>query len=201
MCVMMKKAICMVLAAALLFSCDGRKTTEEPSGDSVKVVVKPLDEIPGIYEICGTIGEGTSMNVVECITADGDTVYIENAQAVKGGLRIGDEVEIIYNVSKDANVASVAVNLSALQHLWSQRGLDGRRQSLELDSRGRVTTYDMNVDYDSWEVKDGVLLLRSPFKPGEEKPAAVDTFEIMMLTRDSLVLVHGNLMTEFERYN
>ena len=183
----------------MLFSCDGKKTDVDTAPE---VDIIPLDEIPGIYEMHGTIGSGTSMNVLECVSDDGDTIYIDiNAQEITGGLNVGDEIEIIYNVSKEENVASVAVNLTALQHLWTQRGSDGRRQSLELDSRGRATTYDMAVEYNSWEVKDGLLLLRSPMKPGEEKPAAVDTFEIMRLTPDSLVLMNGNLMTEFERYN
>lgn len=190
--------IALALVAAVLFSCDGKKAeVTEP-----EVEIRPLDEIPGIYEMRGTIGSGTSMNVVECIGEGGDTIYINiNAQAIMGGLHVGDEIDIIYNVSDDANVASVAVNTTALQHLWTQRGSDGRKQSLELDSKGRATTYDMAVDYDSWEVKDGLLLLRSPIKPGEERPAAVDTFEIMRLTSDSLVLMNGNLVTEFERYN
>lgn len=190
--------VILALLTALLFSCDGKKPKEaEPV-----VEIRPLDEIPGIYEMHGTIGDGTSMNVMECINDDGDTIYINiNAQAIMGGVTVGDEIDIIYNVSKDENVASVAVNMTALQHLWTQRGSDGKRQSLELDSKGRATTYDMAIEYDSWEVKDGLLLLRSPMKPGEEKPAAVDTFEIMRLTPDSLVLINGNMMTEFERYN
>lgn len=193
------KYIILSLVTVVLFSCDGNKSKE---GNVPEVDIKPLDEIPGIYETHGTVGSGTSMNVVECITEDGDTIYINiNAQAITGGLHVGDEISIIYNVSKEENVASVAVNMTALQHLWTQRGSNGRMQSLELDSKGRATTYDMNVEYDSWEVKDGLLLLRSPMKPGEEKPAVVDTFEIMRLTPDSLVLMNGSLMTEFERYN
>ena len=196
----MKKANYFILAllTSMLFACDGKNSKRtEPN-----VEIKPLDEIPGIYEMHGTIGSGTSMNVLECINEDSDTIYIKiNAQAIMGGLHVGDDIDIIYNVSKDENVASVAVNMTALQHLWTQRGSDGRKQSLELDSKGRATTYDMDIDYDSWEVKEGLLLLRSPMRPGEEKPAAVDTFEIMRLTPDSLVLMNGNLMTEFERYN
>ena len=59
----------------------------------------------------------------------------------------------------------------------------------------------MSVDYDSWEVKNGLLLLHSPKKLGDESPAIVDTFEIMQLTTDSLVLMNGDLVTEFGRYN
>lgn len=187
------------LLVVALASCDEPK---KPTGSKPSVTIVPLDSIPGIFEAHGTIGEGTSMNVMEFINDDGDTLYINiNGQAVMGGVNVGDEVEMIYNISKEENVASVAVNLTALQHLWSQRGADGKEQSLELNSGGRATTYDMAIDYDSWEVKDGLLLLHSPKKLGDETPAIVDTFEIMQLTRDSLALMHGNLVTEFERYN
>lgn len=196
-----------LLAGVLpLASChETQKPAEETDSTQVEVPpveIVPLDSIPGIYEMHGTIGDGTSMNVMEFITDDGDTLYINvNGQAVMGGVSIGDEVEMIFNVAQEENVASVAVNLTTLQHLWSQRAKDGHRQSLELNQGGRASTYDMTVDYDSWQVKDGLLLLHSPRKVGEEKPAVVDTFEIMQLTTDSLVLMNGNLVSEFERYN
>ena len=189
----------LALAALMLFSCEekGKKDAPKP-----KVEVKSLDEIPGIYEAHGTIGDGTSMNVIEFVNDDGDTLYIsKNGQSVMGGVTVGDELEVIYNVSKEDLFASVAVNLTSLQHIWSQRGADGREQSLELNSGGRATTYNMTIDYDSWEVKDGLLLLHSPKKVGDDSPALVDSFEIMQLTTDSLVLMHGDLVTEFARYN
>lgn len=189
----------MALAALLLFACEDKK--QVTGGDS-PVHIVPLDSIPGIFEAHGTIGENTTMNVLEFVNDDGDTLYVQmNSQAVMGGVNVGDEVELIYNVTKEENVASVAVNLTSLQHMWSQRGADGREQSLELDAEGRATTYDMAVTYDSWSVKDGLLLLRSPKKVGDESPAIVDSFEIMQLTTDSLVLMNGNLVTEFARYN
>lgn len=195
----MKRAgsILMLLAAALLAACDGKKQGEVP-----EVEILPLDSIPGIYEARGRIGEGTSMNMLEFISDDGDTIYVTmNDQMVRGGMRVGDEIEIIYNVAKDDNRGAVAVNLTALQHVWVQKGADGKEQSLEIDPNGSAATYDMVVSYDAWEVKDGLLLLHSPKKIGDESPALVDTFEIMQLTADSLVLMNGNLVTEFERYN
>ncbi|MEE0519953.1 MAG: lipocalin family protein [Bacteroidaceae bacterium] len=176
---------------------DKKKVPAEPN-----IIVKPLDEIPGIYEAHGRVGEGTSMNSIEFITDEGDTLtLVANSQSVAGGVKVGDEVQIVYNVMKDENVASVVVNLTTLSHVWTQKGSDGKEQSLELDSAGRATTYGMSVDYDTWRVESGQLLLSSPKSPGAEKPAPIDTFEIMYLTADSLVLMHGNLVTEFERYN
>ena len=187
-----------VLLMLTLSSCDEKKKeVPKPS-----VEIKPLDEIPGIFEAHGTIGDGTSMNVLEFINDDGDTLYInKNNRSVMGGVTVGDEIEVIYNVMQDEIVGSVAVNLTSLQHIWSQRGADGAEQNLELNPNGRASTYNMSVDYDAWEVKDGLLLLHSPKKIGDEAPAVVDSFEIMELTDDSLVLMNGNLVTEFERYN
>ena len=188
----------MALAALLLLSCDEKKNPAQ----TPEVTVVPVHDMPNIREEHGVIGDGSSMNVIEFINDDGDTLYInKSGQDVMGGLVVGDELEVIYNITKEDVFASVAVNLTSLQHIWSQRGADGREQSLELDSEGRASTYNMLVDYDSWEVKDGLLLLHSPKKLGDEGPAVVDTFEIMQLTTDSLVLMNGDLVTEFARYN
>ena len=196
----MRKISLIIMASVLiaLFSCEDKKKGQT----TPPIEIVPLDSIPGIFEAHGTIGDGSSMNVIEFINDDGDTLYItKNVQSVMGGLVVGDEIDVIYNVSKEDIVASVAVNLTTLQHLWTQKGADGREQSLELDAGGRANTYNMSVNYDEWEVKDGLLLLHSPKKVGDESPAVVDSFEILQLTTDSLVLMHGNLMTEFKRYN
>lgn len=187
-----------VLAALMLFSCEEKKKAAK----SPEMEVVPVHEMPSINEAHGIIGDGSSMNVIEFVRDDGDTLYIsKNGQTVMGGLVVGDELEVIYNVTEEDVFASVAVNLTTLQHLWSQRGADGREQSLELDAGGRASTYNMSVDYDSWEVKNGLLLLHSPKKVGDEGPAIVDTFEIMQLTTDSLVLMNGDFVSAFERYN
>ncbi len=195
---MKKLSVILLALTTLLFSCEEKK--KETSESDVKVV--PIHEMPDICEAHGTMGEGSTMNVIEFINDDGDTLYInKNGQTVTGGLVVGDELSVIYNVMEGDAFASVAVNLTALQHIWSQRGADGREQSLELNSNGGAATYNMSINYDSWEVKDGLLLLHSPKKLGDETPAIVDTFEIMQLTTDSLVLMNGDLASEFERYN
>lgn len=195
---MKKLSVILLALTTLLFSCEEKK--KETSESDVKVV--PIHEMPDICEAHGTMGEGSTMNVIEFINDDGDTLYInKNGQTVTGGLVVGDELSVIYNVMEGDAFASVAVNLTALQHIWSQRGADGREQSLELNSNGGAATYNMSINYDSWEVKDGLLLLHSPKKLGDETPAIVDTFEIMQLTTDSLVLMNGDLVSEFERYN
>lgn len=186
------------LAASLLVSCDGNK--KDKAEPPVKII--ELDELPGIVDVHGVIGSGTSMNVMELVSDDGDTTYIDmNSQAMMGGVNVGDEVQVIYNSMKNSNTAQIAINITALQHLWTQKGENGESQSLELNSKGRVSTYGMRTDYNFWEVKDGQLLLHMPRKVGSEDPEVVDTFEIMELTDESLVLMNGDLATVFEREN
>lgn len=192
----MKKvnALLMLLVAAVLFSC-------KPDKDNKDIDIQPLAEL-GVIEAHGTIGDGTSMNVLEFINDDGDTVYVTmNTAQVKGGDIVGSEIDIVYNATKDENIGTLAINMSSLLHLWTQKGEDGREQSLELNTKGRAATYGMSVDYDRWEVKDGTLLLYSPKKVGDETAAPVDTFEILELTEEKLVLIHGELMTEFHCAN
>ena len=69
-----------------LFSCEDKKKGQT----TPPVEIVPLDSIPGIYEAHGIIGEGSSMNVIEFISDDGDTLYItKNAQTVMGGVVSG----------------------------------------------------------------------------------------------------------------
>ncbi len=164
-------------------------------------MVVPIGEIPGICEADGVIGEGTSMNNLELITAEDDTVQIELSMPVMGGTAIGDEINVVYNVMEDRNVSITATNLTTLQHLWSQNAADGREQCLEINSHGRATTYDMNVNYDRWAMSDGMLLLFESQKVGVEQTVPADTFQIMMLDADSLVLINGNYTTKFTRIN
>lgn len=177
--------MCIAIAASF-FSCKGKKQ----QGVAPEVKVVPVETIPDFIETRGRIGDGSSMNVMQLIEPDGDTLeFIISDQLVMGGVIVGDEADVVYNVIDENLVAQSAINLTALQHLWSQNTDDGTKKSLEIDSKGRATTYNMTIKYDRWAVQDGVLLLSSPRKVGDEKPADVDTFQIMMLTEDSLVLM------------
>ena len=196
---MKKTTVFWIFSVLLLFAaCDEKKPQVQP----VQFDIRPLDEIPGIFEAHGVIGTGTSMNVLEFVSDNNDTLYVKvNNQAVMGGVKVGDEVILIYNVTPEENVASVAVNLTSLQHVWVQRSLDGQEQSIELDEGGRAATYNMSVNYDKWKVESGSLLLYSPKKVGDEGSVLADTFDIVYLTSDSLVLMNGRFVSEFGRYN
>ena len=177
------------LILALCCACGrGKKKVEEPP-----VTIIPVKELPTIIEAHGIVGDGSTMNVLQIVQSDGDTVEVLIAnQMVMGGLLVGSEVDVVYTTIEDFPVAQLAVNTTALEHLWSQKAEDGHLQSLELDKNGKATTYGMSIEYDKWSVQNGFLLLQSPRKVLEERGIQTDTFQIMMLTEDSLVLMAPN---------
>ena len=187
----------------LMVSCfEGKNEKEETDEDSLNVVEIDTINVPSIVEVVGTVGDGTSMNELELITDDGDTIYVECPNnMIMGGAIAGEKVDITYHSADNENKVMTSTNITALLHMWTQEGDDGKSQSLELNEGGRATTYDMSVEYDSWSLKDGKLLLHSPKKIASEQAAIVDTFDIMELSSDKLVLMHGNLVTEFDREN
>ena len=191
--------ICIALLSCLA-ACKGK----QPQQAKAPAKVVTVEKIPDFVETRGIIGDGSSMNLLQLIEFDGDTLDIIAAnQMIMGGLIVGNEVDVIYSLIDGNLVAQTAVNLTALQHLWSQHVGGGETKSLEIDSNGRAPTYNMSIEYDHWAVRDGVLLLSSPRKVGDEKPADVDTFQIMMLTEDSLVLMANtaNMASAFYRDN
>lgn len=192
-----------ILGIGIVASCNGNGNKgNEDEEDSAKVIVIDSISVPSIYNITGVVGDGTSMNVLELVTDNGDTLLIEcPSEMVVGGVEVGDLMAVTYNSNGETNSIMTSINLSALQHLWTQKGADGRSQSLEIDEDGRAVTYDMSVEYNAWSLVDGKLLLHSPKKVASEQAAMVDTFEIMELNDEHLVLMHGELATEFVREN
>lgn len=183
---------------SLLTSCNG--CTGNNNNDSITIVSR--DSLPSIVEAEGIVGDGTSMNELELLLPNGDTVYINTPEEmIMGGAAAGDKVSVVYFVNQDENLASVAVNMSALQHLWTNKASNGKSQSLELNSEGVAVSYNMNTEYCNWSLKDGLLLLRASKPIASEKPEIVDTFQIMNLSEDELVLMQDNKEIVYELEN
>ena len=197
--------IIIMMAGMLAFAfCKGCGKQEETTEDSAQVKIISVDSItaPKVTDVICTIGDGTSMNVLELITEDGDTINIEcSDDMVTGGVNVGDKVDVAYITTDLDSRILTCINLTTLEHLWSQKAADGRKQSLELDELGVASTYNMSIDYDRWNLEGGKLLLHSPKQIGSEAAAVCDTFDIMQLDDERLVLMHGNYETEFYREN
>lgn len=194
-----KAPLLLAVGACVLAACDGCKNS--PSGSLPDIA--EIDSLPQIREVCGTAGDGSSMNVLELITDRGDTLDIEIPIAlIRGGVKAGEKLDVVYSEAGGRRISSVAVNVSSLLHLWTQHGQMGGTQSLELNEGGRATTYNMGgIDYDRWALKDGQLLLTSPVKVAQESAAITDTFDIVKLTADTLVLSAADMQSVFWREN
>jgi hypothetical protein len=108
---------------------------------------------------------------------------------------------VIYTKEYGSLTSSIAINVTALQHLWTQRSSQGT-QSIEISPKGVAATYNMpNIEYDHWSILNGRLLLHSPQKAGVESSGYTDTFDILMLTADTLVLGTENHQSKFWKEN
>ncbi len=184
-----------LLLAVLFVGCkNGKKEKEVPVID-----IQPVKHLPEIKEVWGVIGEGTSMDVIEVVTDAADTLQIMNpAQVLTGGLIIGDRINIIYTAKGDTLIGNMAVNVTELTHLWSQLDDYGNEQSIELTPEGEVYTVNMGkINYDSWRLDSGSLLLHSP--AANDMAEYTDTFSISLLTEKQLVLSARGMDTAFER--
>ncbi|MBO7660953.1 MAG: hypothetical protein J6S65_05410, partial [Bacteroidaceae bacterium] len=82
-----------------------------------------------------------------------------------------------------------------------QRSSQGT-QSIEISPNGVAATYNMpNIEYDHWSILNGRLLLHSPQKAGVESSGYTDTFDILMLTANTLVLGTENHQSKFWKEN
>ena len=140
-----------------------------------------------LYGFCG---EGTSMNSLELISDDGDTLQLSLADdsipVVKGGLQVGDRMAVLVSDLDAKNKfgsASLVVNLTTLLGKWS--ALD---KSFELQEGGVVVS---NVTEPrpivEWKILNGQLLLSS------------DTFDIYELGADSLYLENHSGIFAYKR--
>lgn len=182
------KQLLLVFPLAFLAGCTGgtQQIQEQVSAeDSLSEIIEH-----GPKEIRGTAGDGTSMNVIEVVATNGDTLYITTpAQMVSGGIEAGDEVDIIYNDNGDENTGVVAINISTLTKVWNHINTLGAKQSIELCSNGDVNTWNMPApSYDSWKLEGGKLLMHSPAVLAKEVGEHTDTFDILSLRKNELVL-------------
>lgn len=188
------------LLLCLLSACtggNGSASDAEHDSDSVATALRQSPAAPSRdREAVGTVGDGTSMHVLELVTDSLDTLYLETSDiVVSGGLLCGNRVNVIYHRDAEGLTATAATNTTALEHLWTRWAANGHTQSLEIDAEGRAATYDMPTAYSTWQLHGGQLLLSTPRKAGVEQSGYTDTFDIMLLNTDSLVLAgtHGIL--------
>jgi len=198
---MKKIIIAIVILLAVLIAVFYYNSTTNSGSSNDTITTVRQDTLSGVVELQGTIGDGTSMNELEIINSNGDTVYITvPGELVKGEINPGDCVDVVFYANEDENLATTVINVSSLCHVWSTKK-DGLNQSLELDDKGVAITYNSNVDYCNWQLKNGCLILKKSRPIGSEKKEEADTFDIMKLTDSQLVIMNGQEETVYELEN
>ncbi len=157
---------------------------------------KKKDSASSRKEVRGMAGDGTSMHSLELLTDAGDTLYFFYENNAIGGITCGDQLDVVYKTDCNSELAAqTIVNLTSLAHVWSITGTDGQKHHIELDRRGTVTVYGVGSGYEQWNM-DGARLVLS-------NKAETDTFNITLLTEDSLILtdVHNENVMRMRRKN
>jgi hypothetical protein len=189
----MKQQIFLLSAIVLLGCTDSPKQTEasQPADSLAVDTVQLAPAEPAHKHVKGTVGDGTSMNVIEIVDAEnGDTLYVTTpAQMIVGGVRAGEELDIVYTEGEEDYIGLVSVNLTALTKVWNRQNEFGVKQSMELRPDGTVNTWNMgSAAYDSWKLEGGKLLLQSSAALAKEAGEHTDTLQILSLKKDELVL-------------
>jgi hypothetical protein len=176
----------LLLPLIALCACNGGTgSTEQTPTDTLAAELAP-----GIRQVRGKAGDGTSMNMAEIIDETGDTIYIAMpAQMIAGGIKAGDNIDITYNDNGEEKTSIAAVNISTLTRMWEHTDELGHKQSIELCPNGTVNTWNMGqANYKAWKTEGGKLLLQAPAIITKEVGEHTDTFQILSLTRSTLVI-------------
>ena len=189
-----------ITSAILICSCNGCGEKK----DKVKPESKSTLTSSARNNITCVIGEGTTMNVLELVTLEGDTLNMEiGNDRFFGGKIVGDTVQVTYISVENQLISSTVVNLMTLRHVWAMHD-DGQgvTKYLELDPNGRAHLFvdkrETNA-YESWKLDDGFIALASPADTtGISK---VDTMEIQMLDTDTMTVTNGEKTITLWRYN
>lgn len=180
---MMRQIFISMVACLLIVGCTDKK---EPAM-AVDTSAVPEEKDSTIYGVCG---EGTSMNSVELITGQGDTlVFMKDVDAVedpvKGGMAVGDNLALMPGTRVDGeDMMACVVNLTSLLGKWTS--ID---KNFEIKDDGVVaTTASAETNqWRSWKIFNGKLVLGR------------DTFKVYELTADSLCLENEKGIFAYKR--
>ncbi len=139
--------------------------------------------------IYGVVGEGTSMHMLEVITADGKTLTFENGDEdslsdVQGGIFSGDRVTLVACGTENSKRVQKLVNLTSLLGKWVS--LD---RNFEIKEDGSIESSQKaeSNPYTQWQMCNTRIILNK------------DTFDIVLLGPDSLYLENNEGIFAYKR--
>lgn len=168
-------AVLLILASCV----ETKKGEGGTETDSLAIVEQTTVEV-------GTVGDGTSMHLLELVGRSGDTLYFDYENNAVGGLACGDLVSVEYTKGDGELNAEHIVNLTALCNSW-MANYDFGSSYLTLKQDGRASYVGSDFPYKKWAISDGCLYLTKDGAYMTEE-GDIDTFDIVLLTEDSLLL-------------
>lgn len=173
-----------LLAAALLMTaCNGK--TENPSGEGTDSLTSLMPDT-ALY---GTVGEGTTMHVLELKTDGGKTLSFEmntdEESDVQGGVYSGDRVTLTFTENENGEkCVTRMVNLTSLLGKWTS--LD-RNFKIQEDGAVESTGAAETRPYTQWSMSNAQLILNA------------DTFDVVTLGPDSMSLENDKGIFVYKR--
>lgn len=182
----MRKILYLFVCATAFFL--SVSSCKEKSDKVVKIVAEDSlvqESDTALYGVCGP---NTSMNVLELITDDGETLSLliddQDTLSVHGGLLVGDRFTVTYRKGEDNNVVTKAVNLTSLLGRWTS--LD-RNFVIEEDGSVKSSVKAESKPYTSWSMVNARLILNA------------DTFDVCSLGADSLSIENDKGIFVYKR--
>ncbi len=195
----MKKTYAVILAITtiVLAACSGNN--DEQKRSMLVNFTRPVKT-----DIVGALSDGTTMNNVEVVDANGDTTSIEiGNNRFFGNKTTGDSVVIAYIEIDNQLISSTIVNINDLQHTWTIKSTaEGKEQYMELDPKGFVHLFEGKKEdrrFEKWKVDDGKIILLPP--SDSFNSVMPDTLDIIDLSDDSLTVKKHDETIKFWRYN
>jgi hypothetical protein len=149
------------------------------------------DIVPRDRTIFGLCGNGSSMNTLELLTDNGDTLVLSMAPALEankvfGGLEVGDRLAVMPNAKRTE--ATEIINLNSLLGDWVMPDpIDGSDEvGIRIKEGGVAESIEMtNIYYRTWKIYDGKLEILS-VREGGGDAEETNLYEILILGSDTL---------------
>lgn len=185
---MRKIGIMLIVAAAMLTmgSCGGKQQAVPfDDGDSANVA----NSDPTVYGLCGV---ETTMNTLQLLTDNGDTLTFDLSRAksegrLLGGLQVGDRMAVVPDSARTE--ALVAINQSTLLGNWIMPNpIDGSDEvGIRIKEGGVAESINQStIVYRTWRLLRGQLEIVYTREDGSGEEETY-LYQIVKLNADSLV--------------
>lgn len=189
---MKKIAFVGLLVAAFIGmgSCGAPRPQQVYADDTDSTEVEE-DMVPRDHTVYGLCGNGSSMNTLEVLTDNGDTLLLSMAPALEankvfGGLEVGDRVAVMTDAKRKE--ATEIINLNSLLGDWVMPDpIDGSDEvGIRIKEGGVAESIEMtNIYYRTWKIYDGKLEILS-VREGGGDAEETNLYEILILGSDTL---------------